>query len=115
MNRHPSPWPIPRKPQLWRFPSSRSLDPMTSSGSTLLFGAIPAELKPSAAAKRGLVQFVNILCRRLPSRPLVCFLADDAQLRELKRDFLDHDYSTDVLSSPATSTERELGQIAISV
>ena len=89
---------------------------MTSSGSTLLFGAIPAELKPSTAEKRELVQFLHTLCRRLAgSRPIVGLLADDARLRQLNRDFLGCDYATDVLSFPATHFKPESGEIAISL
>jgi probable rRNA maturation factor len=87
-----------------------------TSGSTLLFGAIPAELKPSAADKRTLVQFVHTLCRRMcRSRPLICLLTGDAQLRQLNRDFLGHDYPTDVLSFPSTDFKPEIGEIAISL
>jgi probable rRNA maturation factor len=89
---------------------------MTSSGSTLLFGAIPAELKPFATEKRALAQFVRLLSRRLArSRPIICLLADDAHLQRLNRDFLGHDYPTDVLSFPSGSLEPELGEIAISM
>jgi len=89
---------------------------MTSSGSTLLFGAIPTELKPTATEKRQLLQFVYTLCQRVAeSRPFVCLLADDAHLRQLNRDFLGHDYPTDVLSFPNAALKPELGEIAISV
>jgi probable rRNA maturation factor len=89
---------------------------MTSSGSTLLFGAIPAELKPSASEKRALAQFVELLCRRVAgSRPFVGLLADDAHLQQLNRDFLGHNYPTDVLSFPTNALKPELGEIAISM
>ena len=74
---------------------------MTSSGSTLLFGAIPAELKPTAAEKRELTQFVHMLSKHVADgRPMICLLANDAHLRQLNHDFLGHDYATDVLSFP---------------
>jgi probable rRNA maturation factor len=86
---------------------------MTSSGSTLLFGAIPAELKPVAGEKRELVRFVRLLSAQIGGgRPFVCFLADDAHLERLNRDFLGHAYPTDVLSFPAAAGN--LGEIAIS-
>jgi probable rRNA maturation factor len=89
---------------------------MTSSGSTLLFGAIPTDLKPSAAEKRVLKEFVQTLGERVAdSRPMVCLLADDAHLRQLNRDFLGHDHATDVLSFPTNALKPDLGEIAISV
>jgi probable rRNA maturation factor len=89
---------------------------MTSSGSTLLYGAIPAELKPKAAERGELTQFVQTLGERLgEGRPLVCLLADDAHLQQLNRDFLGHDHPTDVLSFPNTTLKPELGEIAISM
>jgi len=88
---------------------------MTSSGSTVLFGAIPAHLKLSAVEKRVLGQFANVLGRRVgDSRAFVCLLADDAYLRQLNSSFLSNDYPTDVLSFPSVSTN-ELGEIAISM
>ena len=55
-------------------------------------------------------------CRRVArSRPIICLLADDAHLRQLNRDFLAHDYPTDVLSFPGTGIKPELGEIAISM
>lgn len=89
---------------------------MTSSGSTLLFGAIPAKLKPSASEKRMLTTFVHALSERVAgSRSMVCLLANDAHLRQLNRDFLGHDYPTDVLSFPTNVLKPELGEIAISM
>jgi probable rRNA maturation factor len=89
---------------------------MISSGSTLLFGAIPSQLKPSASEKRSLAEFMHSLCRRAcDSRPFVCLIADDAHLRKLNFDFLAHDYPTDVLSFPAWGVTDELGEIAISI
>ena len=89
---------------------------MTSSGSTLLFGAIPAELKLTAAEKRALSQFLQELCEHVADgRPMVCLLANDAHLRQLNHDFLGHDYATDVLSFPGHALKPELGEIAISM
>ena len=77
---------------------------------------MPAELKPSAAEKRVLTQFIHTLCSRIAgSRPLICLLSGDAHLQQLNRDFLGHDYPTDVLAFPSTALEPELGQIAISL
>jgi len=89
---------------------------MTSSGSTMLFGAIPANLKPSPVEKRALERFVHLLCRRVAgSQPFVCLLADDAHLKRLNLEFLGNDYPTDVLSFPAAGSTNELGEIAISM
>jgi probable rRNA maturation factor len=89
---------------------------MTSSGSTVLFGAIPAHLKLSVVEKRALGQFADVLCRRVADeRPFVCLLADDAHLRRLNFSFLGNDYPTDVLSFPAFGSTNELGEIAISL
>jgi probable rRNA maturation factor len=88
---------------------------MTSSGSTLLFGAIPASLKPTAVEKRALREFTDLLSEEVAdSRPFVCLLAGDAQLKKLNADFLGHDYATDVLSFPQNSAH-DLGEIAISL
>ena len=82
---------------------------MTSSGSTLLFGAIPAELKPSASEKRALGQFAKDLCARVTaSRPFTCLLADDEHLQKLNSNFLGNDYPTDVLSFPNLDSKYEL-------
>ena len=43
-----------------------------------------------------------------------CRLTDDAELRRLNREFLKHDYPTDVLSFPAPSPDGRLGDLAIS-
>jgi probable rRNA maturation factor len=89
---------------------------MTASGSTLLFGAIPAALKPSADEKRALGQFIQLLCRRVTAgRSFVCLLTDDAELTRLNRDFLSHDYPTDVLAFSANGSTSELGEIAVSL
>jgi probable rRNA maturation factor len=44
-----------------------------------------------------------------------CLLTDDRELRRLNRDFLAHDYPTDVLSFPSGSNNGFAGEIAISV
>jgi probable rRNA maturation factor len=89
---------------------------MTSSGSTVLFGAIPAHLKLSTVEKRALGQFANALGWRVADlRTFVCLLADDAHLRRLNLNFLGHDYPADVLSFPAADCTNQLGEIAISM
>lgn len=89
---------------------------MTSSGSTVLYGAIPVQLKLSPVEKRALGRFGNLLCQRVGAlRPFVCLLADDAHLRQLNLRFLGNDYPTDVLSFPAIGPSNQLGEIAISL
>src|SRR5204863_1068833 len=46
-------------------------------------------------------------------RPFHCLITDDRELRRLNRQFLGHDYATDVLSFPSESGV-ELGELAIS-
>jgi probable rRNA maturation factor len=48
------------------------------------------------------------------SRPFECLITDDRELRRLNRDFLGHDYPTDVLSFPSGSEKGMAGAIAIS-
>ena len=43
-----------------------------------------------------------------------CRLTDDAEMRRLNREFLKHDYPTDVLSFPAPAPDGGLGDLAIS-
>lgn len=50
----------------------------------------------------------------LEGRSFVCLLSDDAQLQQLNKEFLGHDFSTDVLSFPSGETD-ELGELAISL
>ena len=77
---------------------------------------MPVTVKPSTAEKRALTQFVHALCERVAnSRPMVCLLANDAHLQQLNRDFLGHNYPTDVLSFPSDALKPELGEIAISM
>lgn len=48
-------------------------------------------------------------------RPFDVLLARDAELQRLNREFLGHDYPTDVLSFPSGTRDGFLGEIAISV
>src|SRR5665213_3775476 len=89
---------------------------MTASGSTLLFGAIPVQLKPSAAEKRALAKFANELAVRVAGgRVFVCMIAGDRELRRLNAEFLGNEYPTDVLSFPARRLAGDLGEMAISI
>lgn len=89
---------------------------MTASGSTLLFGALPVHLKPSAAEKRALTEFASDLTRRVAGgRTFVCKIANDRELRRLNAQFLGSNYPTDVLSFPSRQVSGDLGDIAISI
>lgn len=91
----------------------------------LLFGTIPAALKPSAAGKRQLAAFAQKLAKRVADgREFTCLIADDRELLRLNHAFLGHEYPTDVLSFPAEEDEvsqagpsqaSNLGEIAISI
>jgi probable rRNA maturation factor len=48
-------------------------------------------------------------------RPFDILITRDAELRRLNREFLGHDYPTDVLSFPSGARDGFLGEIAISV
>ena len=50
----------------------------------------------------------------LEGRTIVCLLSDDVHLHQLNKEFLGHDFPTDVLSFPSGETE-ELGELAISL
>jgi probable rRNA maturation factor len=49
-----------------------------------------------------------------PGRAFCCRIAPDAELERLNREFLGHDYPTDVLSFPAPDPAGWLGDVAIS-
>jgi probable rRNA maturation factor len=92
-----------------------------SPGSTVLFGALPEQLKFSRTEKRRLATFARDLSVKIArGRGFNCLIADDAELRRLNLAFRGHDYATDVLSFPAyaanfDSATDSLGEIAISV
>lgn len=59
--------------------------------------------------------FSEQLCEQvLAGRGFSCLITSDAQLQQLNRDFLSHDYATDVLSFPS-GEDVELGELAISM
>jgi probable rRNA maturation factor len=81
---------------------------------SLLFRAIPQKLRLNAAEKRDLRQFARDLSARVADgRAFACLITNDRQLRSLNRQFLAHDYPTDVLSFPSHG-DGELGDLAIS-
>jgi probable rRNA maturation factor len=99
---------------------------MASEGSSkndrppaLLFGSLPAALRPSPAEKRQLAAFLKSLSARIADgRSFTCLIADDRELLRLNSTFLGHEYPTDVLSFPSQAdpaADSELGEIAISI
>jgi probable rRNA maturation factor len=59
--------------------------------------------------------FSEQLCEQvLTGRGFNSLITSDAQLQQLNRDFLSHDYPTDVLSFPS-GEEVDLGELAISI
>jgi probable rRNA maturation factor len=81
---------------------------------TILFRAIPVSLRLSIEQKHLLKQFANDLARRVTEgRMFTCVVTNDRELQRLNKDFLGHDYPTDVLSFPSGDA-RLLGDLAIS-
>lgn len=65
--------------------------------------------------RREVREFAGVLTREVTGgRGFVCLLTDDRELWRLNREFLGHDYPTDVLSFPAPAGAAALGEIAIS-
>jgi probable rRNA maturation factor len=89
---------------------------MSSDGSTVLFGALPAQYKFSASDKRVLTRFARKLSTQLAQgKYFECLLTDDRELQRLNRSFLKHDYPTDVISFPIPGQPFTIGECAISV
>lgn len=84
---------------------------MSSDGSPTLFDHCPSDLD-----KKRVRAFHRKLVRELtPDGGFGCLVTGDDRLRELNRQFLDHDYPTDVLSFPSGNAQGFLGEVAISV
>lgn len=84
---------------------------MKEPHSSLIFRRLPRgvlrpKLKAFAARVEGEVA---------GGRSFTCLLTSDAELHQLNREFLHHDYATDVLSFPSPGPDGFLGEIAISV
>jgi len=89
---------------------------MSSDGSTVLFGALPAKYKFSAADKRVLTRFARKLSAQMAhGKYFECLITDDRELQRLNGSFLKHNYPTDVLSFPAEDQPFAIGECAISV
>lgn len=80
----------------------------------LLFRAVPADLRLDVQDRRAVKQFAGELSKQVgEGRPFTCLITNDNALRKLNRDFLGHDYATDVLSFPSGAAGA-LGDVAIS-
>jgi probable rRNA maturation factor len=89
---------------------------MTPGDSTVLFRAIPRKFKLAPKEKTSLAGFARTLAERVgDGRPWMCMITNNRELHKLNRDFLGHDYPTDVLSFPWPPDGALLGEIAISV
>ena len=89
---------------------------MSSDGSTVLFRALSSDLRFSSEEKGALKQFARELTERVAEgRAFTSLLTNDRELHRLNREFLGHDYATDVLSFPAYEPDGHLGELAISV
>jgi probable rRNA maturation factor len=89
---------------------------MSSDGSTVLFGALPAKFKFSASDKRVLTRFARKLSAQLAhGKYFECLITDDREMQRLNDSFLKHNYPTDVLSFPTAGQPFAIGECAISV
>ncbi len=83
---------------------------MPASADTVIFRRAPRGLK-----KRRLRAYADaIQLRAAGGRTFCCLITGDAELRRLNREFLGHDYATDVLSFPSPGPDGFLGEMAIS-
>lgn len=89
---------------------------MSSDGSTLLFRAVPSNLRFQAGEKSALKDFAKLLSERLgQGKGFCCLITNDKELKKLNHAFLKNNYPTDVLSFPQPVDGTELGEIAISI
>jgi probable rRNA maturation factor len=83
---------------------------MPARRSPLLFRDAPRSLPRPA-----LREFARTLQASVGGdREFTCLITGDRELQRLNRDFLGHDYPTDVLSFPSGESEGFLGEMAIS-
>lgn len=87
------------------------MEPGESSPAILV--RVPRRLTP--AATRSLLRFAREVSAGIAKgRAFTCEVAGDRRLRTLNRDYLGHDYATDVLSFPSGGGAY-LGDVAISI
>ncbi len=83
---------------------------MSSEGSSVLFSRCPRGLD----RKRVRAFHQRLVLEVASGASFTCLLTNDAELQRLNRQFLNHDYPTDVLSFPSGESVH-LGDLAISV
>lgn len=87
---------------------------MDPDSTVVLFRSLPAQSRLTAKEKNALKNFALQLTSEVTAgRPFTCLITGDTEMRKLNKDFLQHDYPTDVLSFP--SEDLGLGELAISV
>ncbi len=83
---------------------------------TLLFRRLPGPARMPANDRGELKNFALTLSDTIGNAGrFTCLITGDEEMRQLNRDFLGYDYATDVLSFPASATNGDLGEIAISI
>src|SRR4051812_32911074 len=88
---------------------------MSPGDSTVLFKALPQSFRLTSPEKRLLSQFSRTLSEHVVGGlPFTSLITNDRELQKLNRQFLGHDYPTDVLSFPS-GMPGNLGELAISV
>ncbi|MFL6448398.1 MAG: rRNA maturation RNase YbeY [Bryobacteraceae bacterium] len=87
---------------------------MSPGDSTVLFKALPTNLRLTSPEKRILSNFSKTLSQDVVGgRPFTSLITNDRELQKLNKQFLGHDYPTDVLSFPSPTPDH-LGELAIS-
>src|SRR3954463_11530574 len=88
---------------------------MSPGDSTVLFKALPPSFRLTSPEKRLLSQFSRTLSEHVVGGlPFTSLITNDRELQRLNKQFLGHDYPTDVLSFPS-GTPGYLGELAIYV
>jgi probable rRNA maturation factor len=76
----------------------------------VVFRGVPRDLRKATVRAFA----ARLVAEVAGGRRFTCLLTGDAELQRLNRDFLGHDYPTDVLSFPGASPSGDLGDLAIS-
>jgi probable rRNA maturation factor len=88
---------------------------MSPGDSTVLFKALPTKFRLTSPEKRLLSNFSKTLSQDVVGgQPFTSLITNDRELQKLNKQFLGHDYATDVLSFPSATADH-LGELAISV